>query len=99
MAQDKNYIRFKANYYEGLNAIGGTLFIYDYIAVFKPHSINFGDLRERVIPISDIVGYKKGLLTSLHIYLKGGKDIKLAVWEKNKIINAFEMRRQFCEPK
>lgn len=87
-------LSFSANYYEGINALGGTLYIYDDVAVFRPHAINFGDPTDRIIPIRDIFGYKKGFLSIFHIYLNNGKDIKLAVWKKNAIINALEIRRQ-----
>lgn len=87
-------LSFKVNYQEGFNSLGGTLYIHDCVAVFRPHSFNIGDPTDRVIQICDISGYKKGLLTTLHIYLKNGKDIKLAVWKKDAIINALETRRQ-----
>lgn len=88
------YLSFSANYFEGINALGGTLYIYSDKAVFKPHALNLGDPTDRIIPIRDISGYKKGLLSILHIYLHNGKDIKLAVWKKDAIINALEIRRR-----
>ena len=94
MGQYFEDLSFAANYYEGINALGGTLYIYDDVAVFRPHGLNFGEPSDRIIPIRDISGYKKGILSIFHIYLNTGKDIQLAVWKKNTIINALEMRRQ-----
>jgi len=86
-------ITIKANYYVGSNAQGGTMTIQKEYAVFTPHGFNFGDLNEKKIPIKDICGYKKGLLTILNIYLTNGTVVKLAVWKKDSIIQALEARR------
>ena len=86
-------LSFKANYYDGLNAKGGTLYIKEETAVFKAHKLNIGDLSEKEIPICDICGYKKGMLTILSIFLNNGSTIKLAVWKKDVIIKALEERR------
>lgn len=86
-------LSFKANFYDGLNAKGGTLYIREDTAVFKAHMYNIGDLSEKTIPISEICGYKKGLLTILTIFLVNGKKIKLAVWKKDAVIKAIEERR------
>ena len=86
-------LSFTANYIKGLNALGGILYIRDEVAVFKAHKFNFGDSSEKVIPISEICGYKKGLLTFMNIYLNNEETIKLAVWKKDAIINALEERR------
>ncbi len=88
-------ISFKANYYDGFNAKGGTLFIREETAVFKAHMFNIGNLSEKVIHISEICGYKKGLLTLLTIFLNDGRKVKLAVWKKDAIIHALEERRHF----
>lgn len=86
-------LSFKTNYYDGWNAKGGTLYIREYTAVFKAHMYNIGDLSEKVIPISEICGYKKGIFTFLTIFLIKGKKIKLAVWKKDAVIKALEERR------
>lgn len=86
-------LSFKANYYDGWNAKGGTLYIREETAVFKAHMYNIGDLSVKVIPIEEICGYKKGLLTILTIFLTNGKKVKLAVWQKDAIIKALEERR------
>lgn len=86
-------LSFKANFYDGLNVKGGTLYIREDTAVFKVHMYNISDLSEKVIPISEICGYKKGLFTILTIFLTNGKKVKLAVWKKDAIIKALEERR------
>lgn len=50
-------------------------------------------MSEKVIPISEICGYKKGLFTILTMFLTNGKKVKLAVWKKDAIIKALEERR------
>lgn len=87
-------LSFKANYYENGIALGGTLYIYDEVIVFRPHFFNIGDLSDKVMQICNISGYKKGFLTNLHIYFNDGMDVKLGVWKKDTIINALEMRKQ-----
>lgn len=94
MGQHFEDVSFAVNYYEGMNALGGKLHIGDNVAVFRPHQLNFGTLQDRIIPICDITGYKKGSLSTLYIYMQTGKEIKLACWKKNAIINAIEERRQ-----
>ena len=85
---------FKANYFIGSISLGGMLHLEDERAVFKAHAFNIGDTSDKIIPVADICGYKKGMLTILYIFLRSGQEIKLAVWEKDTIINALEARRQ-----
>ncbi|MCM1139039.1 MAG: hypothetical protein NC453_10770 [Muribaculum sp.] len=95
----KNYvtfpaqIEFKANFNEGINSIGGKLIITPTQLIFKAHSLNFGDLSDRVFNITDIYGYEKGILTFMYILFKDGRKIKLTVWDKQGIINELEARR------
>lgn len=96
MTQRFQDLSFQANYYFGSFmscAQGGKLHIYEEIAVFKPHKLNIGSLEDCSIPIRDICGYKKGMLTSFIIYLNDGTEVKLAVWKKDEIIQALEARR------
>lgn len=92
-------LSFPAIYYFGpLKTLkqGGYLHIYDEVAVFKPTKINIGDKSDKIIPIRDICGYKKGILYSFSIYLNNGIEEKLGVaevWKKDEIIQAFEARR------
>lgn len=86
-------LSFLANCFVGLNAVGGKLYIREEVAVFKAHQFNFGDMREKTIPIADISGYKKGMMTFLTIFLRNGEQTKFAVYDKDGIINALEVRR------
>lgn len=92
-------ISFPAIYYFGplktLKQVG-YLHIYDEIAVFRPNKFNLGDKGDKMIPIHDICGYKKGILYSFSIYLNNGLEEKLGVaevWKIDEIIQAFEARR------
>ena len=87
-------LKFKANYFSGMNSMGGQLYIYSDRLVFKPHAVNMGSLSDKVIPIIDIHGYKKGSLTTMYFILNNGLKIKFAVWEKDAIIQVVEERRQ-----
>ena len=87
-------IEFKANFNEGPNSIGGKIIITDTQLIFRAHSLNFGDLRDRVFEIRDIVSYKKGILTFMYISFSDGKTIKLSVWHKRRVINELESRRK-----
>lgn len=86
-------VTFKANFNEGINSIGGKLIITPTQLIFKAHSLNFGDLSDRVFNIADICGYEKGILTFMYIRFKDGRKIKLTVWDKQGIINELEARR------
>lgn len=86
-------VTFKANFNEGINSIGGKLIITPTQLIFKAHSLNFGDLSDRVFNITDICGYEKGILTFMYIRFKDGRKIKLTVWDKQGIINELEARR------
>lgn len=87
-------LKYKANYYVGDgNYQGGNLRITSDRVYFKPHSINFGSLKERYIEIEKIIGYKKGALSYMSIFTEGNQEIKLAVWKKDEIISEIEKRR------
>jgi len=86
-------LSFKANFYDGLNAKGGTLYIREDTTVFKAHIYNIGDLSEKVIPISEIGGYKKGLLTIFNNIPHQWKESQTAIWKKEAIIKALKERR------
>lgn len=88
-----NQIEYKANYNEGINSIGGKIIITPTQLIFHPHSINFGDLHDRIFEISKISGYEKGMFSFLHILFNDGNRIKLTVWHKSEIINQLESRR------
>lgn len=87
-------IEYKANFNEGLNSIGGKIIITPDLIIFRSHSLNFGDLSDRVFKIQDVLGYRKGFLTFLYIKFKGGYEIKLTVWKKQEIITEIESRRK-----
>ena len=86
-------LEYKANFNEGINSIGGKIIITPTQLIFHPHSINLGDLRDRVFEISQISGYEKGMLSFMHILFLDGSRIKLTVWSKSEIISQLEARR------
>ncbi len=86
-------IEFMANFNEGLNSIGGKIIITPTQLIFHPHSVNFGDLRDRVFEICQISGYEKGVLSFMYISFLDGSRIKLTVWKKSEIIAQLEARR------
>lgn len=86
-------IEYKANFNEGLNSIGGKIIITPTQLIFHAHSLNFGDLRDRIFDICRIAGYEKGILTFMYIKFNDGSKIKLTVWSKDEIINQLEARR------
>lgn len=88
-----NSIEYKANFNEGLNAIGGKLIITPTHMIFRAHCLNFGNLNDRVFEISQISGYEKGFLTYFYISFLNGSKIKLNVWNKDGIIEQLEARR------
>lgn len=88
-------ITFMANFNEPSgNSLGGKLIITPQLLVFRPHSVNFGDLSDRVFDIRNITGYKKGFLTFLHIYFNDRPAICLSVWKKQQIIDELENRKR-----
>ena len=90
----KPKLTFAANFFTGGdNSQGGHLWITDYEVYFQPHKFNFGDLSKKYIKIKDIIGYEKGFLTMFTIKTLS-KDMKLAVWKKQAIIDAIEEKRR-----
>ena len=92
-------LQYMANFMpsSSFNSKGGLLFINSNEIVFRPHKLNLGSLDESYCELSNICGYKKGILTYLTIYAKDDnsiKEITYAVWEKNIIINNIEYYRQ-----
>lgn len=51
-------ITYVANFNEGINFIGGKIVITPELLIFRSHSINFGELSDRIFNIKDIVGYR-----------------------------------------
>ena len=88
-------LQFKANLNEGMLSTGGNLVITPTQLIFRPHAINVGNRNHRVYEISEIVGYKKGMLTFMDILFRNGLTIKLTVWNKQKIIDELEARRKY----
>jgi len=88
-----NSIEYRANFNEGINSIGGKIIITPTQLIFHPHSLNFGDLSDRVFEISQISGYEKGILSFMYISFLSGSRIKLTVWSKSEIIKQLEARR------
>lgn len=88
-------LRYQANLnVSATNTQGGHLWITKDEVIFKPHSLNFGPLGKSYIRIQDVVGYKKGFLTNLSIFTKGGYEMSLVVWKKGEIIDEIETRRR-----
>lgn len=86
-------IEYLANFNVGLVSIGGKIIITKDQLIFKAHSLNVGDLSDRIFNIKDISGYKKGLFTFLYISFVDGSEIKLSVWKKQEVINELEARK------
>lgn len=86
-------IEFNANFNEGINSIGGKIIITPTQLIFHAHKLNFGNLSDRIFEIRDICGYEKGVLSFMYIQFISGYKIKLTVWNKTKIINELESRR------
>lgn len=86
-------IEFNANFNEGINSIGGKIIITPTQLIFHAHKLNFGNLSDRIFEIRDICGYEKGVLSFMYIQFINGHKIKLTVWNKTKIINELEARK------
>lgn len=92
-----NFIEHKANFNSGIISIGGKILITPTQLIFRAHSLNFGNLEDKIFEIRNFIGYKKGLLTFLTIFFSDGKKIKLTVWGKDEIINQLENRRRVLQ--
>ncbi len=86
-------ISFFANYHIGIISQGGKLIITPTQLIFRPHSVNLGDLSDKVFNIKDVVDYRKGFLTFFYIRFSNGQEVKLNVWKKQRIIDEIEARK------
>lgn len=89
-------LTFNANLYKNVNlSEGGKLYIESEFVIFKPNLLNFNLFtpEQRTIAIKDIIGYKKGWLTNMDIYVAGREPYKVQVFNKDKLINILEERR------
>ena len=89
-------IEYKANFSTGLYSIGGKIIITPELLIFRAHSFNPLPkcvLSDRIFNIKEITGYKKGILSFLHVFFYGGHSIKLVVYKKQEIIYELEARR------
>lgn len=89
-------VTFSANLYKSVSlSEGGKLYIDSDLVTFKPHALNINLFRpeQRVIAIKDIIGYKKGWLTNMDIYVAGREPYRIQVFNKDHIISIIEERR------
>lgn len=96
-------ISFKVNYAEGRTNIGGfnmpnyqggKLIVTDTQFIFNPHFFNIGNSNPRYYNIEDILGFDKGFLTELTIFLTDDRCVKLTTWSKDKIIRLLTERKK-----
>lgn len=73
----------------------GKLIITPTQLIFRPYSINFGDTRDKFYEIKNIVGYEKGPLTYLYLYLSNGNKLTFTVYGRDEIISELEERRRY----
>jgi hypothetical protein len=85
----KNYCgkSIAANYYRGIEAVGGKLFFDDTGMTFKSHAFNI-QVGENRIEYKDILKAEvKGFLTGLSVYTKDGLEHKFVVYHRKDIVD------------
>lgn len=73
----------------------GKLIITPTQLIFHPYSVNLGNTRDKIYEIKNIVGYEKGLLTYLYLYLSNGDKLTFTVYGRDEIISELEERRKY----
>lgn len=79
-----------ANYYRGLEAVGGKLAFDDLGMTFRSHALNI-QTGETRIEYKDIVNAQtRGLLTEISVYTKDGKDHRFVVYHRKDVVAFLE---------
>lgn len=81
-----------ANYYRGIEAVGGRLTFDEFGMIFRSHAINIqtGDTR---IEYRDIQkAQKRGFLTGMSVFTKDGTEHKFVVYHRNDVIEFINSR-------
>ena len=79
-----------ANYYRGLEAVGGKLAFDDFGMTFRSHALNI-QTGETRIEYKDIVNAQtRGLLTEISVYTKDGKDHRFVVYHRKDVVAFLE---------
>lgn len=79
-----------ANYYRGLEAVGGKLAFDDFGMTFRSHALNI-QTGETRIEYQDIVAAQtRGLLTEISVYTKDGKDHRFVVYHRKDVVAFLE---------
>ncbi|MBR2432588.1 MAG: hypothetical protein IKB23_06690 [Clostridia bacterium] len=75
-----------ANYYRGIEAVGGKLFFDETGMTFKSHAFNVQTGESR-IEYKDIAKAQvKGFLTGISVYTKDGIEHKFVVYYRKKVV-------------
>ena len=96
-----------ANYFMGVEAVGGKIWFYETFFMFKPHSFNF-QTKETVIYYAQINNVTKrntlGLVPNgMSVFTFDGKEHKFVLWDRSEIIDflnfkAAELRAPYRTP-
>ena len=87
-------MEFHANLEQGSKAIGGKIIIAPDRFVFRPNMFNFGNKQIYTYNIRDIRRYNKGFLGSFTVIFNDGSKASFTVWNKQRVIDELEARRQ-----
>ena len=84
----------RANHWQGIEAVGGRLFLTDHRLVFKPHRFNI-QIHEESISLDQIVSIKPGrtflvLPNQISVELSNGKEERYVVWNRKSWIEKIE---------
>ena len=75
-----------ANYYRGIEAVGGKLFFYNHGILFQSHALNI-QTGETRIEYKDIQkAQKRGFLTGMSVYTKDGVEHKFVIYHRKDVI-------------
>jgi len=75
-----------ANYYRGIEAVGGKLFFDDIGITFKSHALNIQTGESRIEYKDMAKAEVKGFLTGMSVYTKDGIEHKFVVYHRKDIV-------------
>lgn len=84
----KDYIgqSILANYYRGIEAVGGKLFFDQTGITFKSHAINIQTGETRIEYCDIQKAQKRGLLTGMSVFTKDGFEHKFVIYHRKDVI-------------
>lgn len=85
-----------ANYFRGIEAVGGKLYFDEQGILFRSHALNIQTGDTRICYAAMEKAQKRGILTGMSIFTKDGFEHKFVVYHRKRVIAFLESQIKNC---